>query len=432
MNALRSISAAAFTIAVALLGAQPAAIGQNSEEIPLPTRADGLAFAPFSQTILYGTTGIETKVPGPVDDQEVITVGLDTSGAPDSVQVDQRLTLMGLGDFEIRVPGPAIDVRALPGSAERPGLRKGAVLWQGFSPGTKVLAATMHLFPELEAPRLPLRFSLSMTVGGAPLQPGVPMSGPLRLSLTIDNATAIPVGVREGAADTEEVARALDAVWAALRGGHSIEPGTSGIPAKLHATGPVSIRSELIESPFRFSGTLTFPPGAVRGLRVRGGAVRRDPMGSHVRLSGLLGGGGPLSKTLLFTGQAQGLTLPDLHVRVEPTLPSASLARPPSPGGWQRSVHADPTSFDGTRLLGRLMDVLWRAALVEQYRQYLGNPVPTGPSSATYLFKLAPLPPNPAAAAAPGARSVSAVGLIGISLAGLALLLGAAVAWSRS
>src|SRR5207244_4677075 len=105
-----------------------------------------------------------------VADDEVITVGFDAAGAPDSIQVDQRLTLMGLGDFEIRVPGPAMDVRALPGSAELPGLRKGAVLWQGFSSGTKLLAATMHLFPNLEAPRLPLRFSLSMTVGGAPLQ----------------------------------------------------------------------------------------------------------------------------------------------------------------------------------------------------------------------------------------------------------------------
>jgi hypothetical protein len=419
-------------IASATLGLQTAAVGQGHPEIPLPTKADGIAFAPDSQTLLFGSGGIETKVPGPVVDDEEITVGLDTAGAPDSIRVDQRLTLMGLGDFEIRVPGPAMDVRALPGSAELPGLRKGAVLWQGFSSGTKVLAATMHLFPSLEAPRLPLRFALSATVAGKALRPGVAASGPLRVALTITNATGIPIGVRGAKADPTPVAAALDAVAAALRGGREPEPGTSGVPTRIPVDGPIGFRSEQIEAPFRFSGVVRFPPGSVRGLRVTGGSLPRDPAGTDVTFSGLLGGGGPLSHTLVVTGQAEHLALPDLQLRAQPALPSASLLRPPSAGGWLRSVLARPSMFDGGRLLSRLMDVVWRVARLQQYRQYVGNPVPLGPSSSTYLFQLAPVHAPPPLTAAPAARSLHGLGLIELSLVGFVLLLGAAFVWARS
>src|SRR5207244_3064081 len=105
----------------------------------------------------------------------------------------------------------AIDVQGLPGSQDQPGLRKGAVLWQGFSPGRKALGATMQLHPDLEAQRLPVRFDLSITVGGKPLRPGSRLSGPLRMTISMRNVSAVPVQIREARADPRALAPVLDA-----------------------------------------------------------------------------------------------------------------------------------------------------------------------------------------------------------------------------
>src|SRR5438552_19202604 len=82
------------------------------------------------------------------------------------------------------------------------------------------------------------------------------------------------IGVRQTRADVDEVAAALDAVAAAIGQGREPEPGTAGIPARVHADGPVGLRTEQIEAPFRFSGVVRFPPGTVRALHVTGGALR--------------------------------------------------------------------------------------------------------------------------------------------------------------
>ena len=184
--------------------ASPATATGN--RIHLPTREDAIATAASVEQLLNGLNGplpsrsglggLETKLPGSATDDERITVGFDLSGRPDRVHVVQRLHLSGLGDFRFKVPGPAIDVSGLPGSEEQPGLRKGAVLWQGFSPGHRTLAAVLDLHPKLEGPRLPLAVHLDMTVAGRALRPGTPASGPFALTLRITNQSAMPVTIK--------------------------------------------------------------------------------------------------------------------------------------------------------------------------------------------------------------------------------------------
>src|SRR5205807_3467218 len=85
-------------VAVAAILPWPGSSGQAATRvrIHLPTVADGIAFAPNSQTILFGSGGIETKIPGPVQDAEAVSVGLDVDGTPVSVRVAQRLTVSGV------------------------------------------------------------------------------------------------------------------------------------------------------------------------------------------------------------------------------------------------------------------------------------------------------------------------------------------------
>src|SRR6266496_6216393 len=135
----RLLGAISLCVAGAMVGV--GLLGEVAHGAPgsvrLPTEADALAYAPNSETILFGALGVETRLPGPVDDREQVSVGLALDGSITKVRVAQRLTITGVGDFSFKVPGPARDVRSLPESASTPGLRKGALLWQGFAAGRK-------------------------------------------------------------------------------------------------------------------------------------------------------------------------------------------------------------------------------------------------------------------------------------------------------
>src|SRR5688572_2565549 len=49
----------------------------------------------------------KSVVPGDVQNDELVLVGLDGSGVPARVQLEQRLVLRGVGDYAIRERGPA-------------------------------------------------------------------------------------------------------------------------------------------------------------------------------------------------------------------------------------------------------------------------------------------------------------------------------------
>lgn len=414
-----------------VIAALPLAASGASDRVRLPTVADALPFAPGTETILNGAQGVETRLPGHVTDREQVLVDLSTNGSIAALEVTQRLELSGLGDFSFKVAGPAADVEALPESANQPGLRRGAVLWQGFSPGKKLLAARMHLFPDQESKRLPLRFELSMAVGGAPLEPGAARTGRLQLTLHIFNVTAVPISMIDAPADPAELAPVLDAIHRSLAGRKRPAPGQDGLPTDVAATGTLGSRSEDIEAPFRVAGELVFPQGTLSVPVVGGGKATREADGVHVRFERLLGGGSPLDLTLTVEGRAHRLGLPTFTATAAPVPPRAAMVKPPTPAGWNAAVAADPSAFEGTTMLAEAMSALWRVARLGQFDAYVGNPDPFGPSTTAYSFRLAPKVATAPEVAAFGGP-IRPVGLLALALLALLLLFGAAVVWANS
>jgi hypothetical protein len=97
----------------------------------------------------------------PIRSTERVAVGIDDEGGVVSVQATQRLVISRVGDYRLTVAAPVTEVVAAPGSKSSPGLRAGAVLWAGFSPGHRVLAATATLDPDEAAKVLPLTVDIS-------------------------------------------------------------------------------------------------------------------------------------------------------------------------------------------------------------------------------------------------------------------------------
>jgi hypothetical protein len=366
-----------------------------------------------------------------VTDREQVRVDLSTNGSVEAVEVTQRLELSGLGDFSFKVAGPATDVEALPESANQPGLRRGAVLWQGFSPGKKLLAARMHLFPAQESTRLPVRFELSMAAGGAPLEPGAFRTGPLQLTLHISNVSAVPITMIDSPADPGELAQVLDAIQGSLLRRERPAPGAGGVPTDVAATGPLDSRTEDVEAPFKVAGELVFPQGTLTAPAVTGGKVSQEADGVHVRFERLLGGGSPLDLTLTVEGQAHGLGLPVFTATAAPAPPRAAVVKPPTPAGWTASVAADPSAFEGTTMLAEAMSALWRVARLGQFDAYLGNPDPFGPSTTSYTFRLAPRAASAPEVAAFGGP-IRPLSLVVLAVFALLMLFGAAVVWANS
>src|SRR5439155_15420999 len=129
------------------------------------------------------------------------------------------------------------------------------------------------LHPKLEGPRLPLAVHLDVTVAGRALRPGTPASGPLAMTLRIANQSAVPVTIKLGAANPEEVGAALDATRRALGHRERPEPGSGGIPSSLTAVGPARSVTEQIEAPFHVTGTIAFAQGTMTRVRASGAGV---------------------------------------------------------------------------------------------------------------------------------------------------------------
>jgi hypothetical protein len=239
----RRSARAAVAVAVAVVvivgaGTAPGALAAG--QIVLPVTAPN-AGRPVNPTDLLGADRpgeIPSHAPGAVDDTEVVRAGLAPTGALATVAVDQTLVVHGVGDFELNVPGPAIDVDAPPAQSPQPGLRRAAVVWQGFSPGRKRLDATVTLDPSIEALRLPLR--VSITDGGT----------------RIANATGVPTTLTGGVAAPAELEAALAAAGAALAGGRAPTAGRDGIPTALTAVGAVTSTSVRVMVSFHVTGSV--------------------------------------------------------------------------------------------------------------------------------------------------------------------------------
>lgn len=282
-------------------------------------------------------------------------VGIDAAGAPVSVRVVQRLTLHGLGDYTFAVPGPAVDVTAAPGSASEPGLRRGSILWSGFSPGQKTLAARAALRLAAAAPALPARVTITQADG--------------TVTLRVDDTTGTPGLLLAGPADARAAAAALDATRRTARD----RPVLHDI--YVLAPRPPKSKRERIFAPVRVTGDVRFAGG------------RRVPVDA------LLGDRGP-HHLVVRVANVSGEPVVRLVVRAVP--PSRLLAPPRGSTTWQEAVRAH--RVDPSRLLELASRARLTTARARDFQTFLVNPDPRGTSSATYVYATAPA----AVAAQPG------------------------------
>jgi hypothetical protein len=314
------------------------------------------------------------RLRGTVSARQRVLVGITAAGAPTTVNVVQRLLVQSLGDYTFFVPAPAISVVAAPGSESQPGLRPNQIVWQGFSPRRKVLAARAELRSEDSTSALPLR----VRVTGAPARPG-----PFELVITVENTTRTPAGGFTADALRTDVIRALDALRAAARINRPIEGGVVRIRGE---SKPVTLH---VWAPLELIGSVDFAAGAVRAL-------------APTRFTRRLGGE-PLRVTV--RGVALRGAIPRLRIVARPVVRAAV------PPASARTLEA--------ALLGYL-----RYARTRQYQAFLANPDPRGPSATTYVYETetaerraaAPEPQPTDDSALPTAIVVVGVTLLGLGL----------------
>jgi hypothetical protein len=292
----------------------------------------------------------ETRLPftGVLSTERVL-VAIDDTGSPVSVNVTQRLMLNGLGDYTFAVPGPVLDVAASPGSASEPGLRRGAILWSGFSPGHKTLAARARLRLEAAQPALPVRLTLARD-GGA-------------LTLRVENISATPAALLIGPSSAVETADALDKTRRTARLRPALDELYVNVPRRPRT------RDTRIAASLRVTGELRFPGG------------RRVPVNV------VLGDGGANDFVLRVANDSG---VPSVHLVVQPVVPSKLLTPPGGSKTWAEAVRRG--RIDPSRLLEVASRARLTIARALDYETFLVNPDPHGTSRAVYVYETAAKP----------------------------------------
>jgi hypothetical protein len=365
--------ARALALATAAGAANAAVAGAAPRLVSLPSPTSAVRVSPPLQT---NAPSVERRVPGRIHANVDVRVVLGPDGEPVRVTALDRLLLVATGDYSFSVPAPALDAVPSAASASAPGLRTGAVLWQGFVSKQRLLGALITLRPGPAAPSLPLRFSLG------------------RGRLEIRNATATRTSAATAKAAPAAVAARLDATHAAVAAGQAQTSAT------LPAFGPIRTVAVTAVAPARVRGIYRFGAGPDRRLTT---VVGRRPLE--------ITGSGPLTR---------------LQLTAEP-VPRRELLRPPRRATWKAyaavgGLGPEPVLFAARRLLG--------AAVATQYEAFLANPDPFGPSRTTYRFALRAAP----LAAGTGSASSDAGGAwIGLAVGlGLLALAGGLVLWAHS
>ena len=300
----------------------------GAETVRLPSPTQPLGSEPPLRAV--GPV-VQAQLPSPprIDNSQQVLVGVSASGAVANVRVRQRLTLRGVGDFFFQVPAPMRDVRALPESQSEPGLRRNAILWQGFSPGRRVLAAELQLVPGGVASALPLR--LERHDGG----------------ITLRNTTSIEA---EGFVATARRS-ALRRVLARIR---RQAPLRRPVAPAVEIEGPTTRRRLRVDAPLLIRASVT-----------REGRVMR-------RMQFVLGGPRP-GRTTIQAPEGADVTLTAVPVPLV-----GDLTRP------RRDASPEALLLGAQRALLRL-------ARVNQYRSFLASPG-LGTNDTVYRFRTVDAP----------------------------------------
>ncbi len=341
-----------------------------------------------------------------VDSQEHVQVGVDASGTPNSVAVVQRLLISGKGDYLYTVPGPVLGVSPTADTQSQPGFRTGAIVWAGFSPGSRRLGVRARLGVHAAAPYLPLRVSVASSVDGRPLREGEERSGKLVVRVTLRNATQAKTPIATAAGDALTLARTLDA---ARRG--DFPAASLGISVRT----PVLTRQATVEAPLVVTGNVV--------LHGRSGEQRHA-------FSVELGDGLPLTRTLTFAAQAVDARTPDVTLKVEPVNPHRTLAPPNGARSWVDYARRTGAG-DSRELLVAVEDAFLRAARANQYDTYLKNPTLTvGKSVGDYTYVT--VAPRAVARATSSHGGLGALAVALIALGAVVAAGGLVVWWAHS
>ena len=378
--------------------------------VPAGVAAPRVVSLPWPPTVLpqtpplapttSGVFPLSPRFLGRLANRERVVVGLEDNGEPHSVRVLQTIVVKQLGDYVFAVAAPVRSVEPGPGTESPPGRRQNQILWQGFSPGHRVLAAWADLRPAESVGSLPLRVRVTTEVAGSRLAPGEKRSGDLRVTLIVENATA--ANAKSYTADPDPVDLAI--VLGRIRSAIQRDVYAEGLNIRIRsAMTPTEVR---VAAPLRVDGTLTFAPGTAQIGGARGGVVH---------ISGLL----DVQRSrlqLVLHGRAVNASAPrlELHVR------TASIPDTVTPSQDLR-----------TRLAGTIALEL-AYARKRQYDMFLASPEQTGPSSTTYVYRTAPAVKATPVAGTSGAGGDHTLGWVVLGLVLAAGVPAAAIIWAHS
>jgi hypothetical protein len=394
----RVAAAAAGACAVAAVLAATAGAGSQPAELPS-------AVTPLTaEPPLAGAVSpvLEVRFPGRVDSTVRVVARQRPDGRVVAVRALQRLVVRGRGDYSFAVPAPVTDVEAGAGSESEPGLRRNAVLWQGFSPGRRLLASSLELDPEAVARALPLSVRLVRIDART-------------VRLTIVNRTVAAVDSYAAAGVPSTVAAALDAARRTVAAGRT--PG----PLHVQVRAPVRRERRRTGATFAVSVRLVLPPGSRLAEEARTVGLRTLVSAPGVvRARGRLA---PGAKAMLALQLQQPTPrLPVVSVTAVVVRPLA-LLEPPTGGSWSAYVGRPHGRVNAVRLLDRAIDALLAVARTRQFERFVDNPDPAGAARTTFGFTVTRAS-SPASAAGPPSNDDSPLP----EIAFVALLAAAAVA----
>lgn len=385
----RRLLAAAVVVLGSAAAAAAAAAAPRTQDVvlpgpvPYPTQSPplvgkGLAGGAFTRYVFHIAS-----------DQRVL-VGVDESGSPVSVRDAQRLDVRGRGDYQFAVAGPIDDVRPGRGSESDPGLRADQVLWAGFSPGRKVLAADVSLRPREAAQYLPLRLRLSRSGDG--------------VTLEATNATTTSQLEYEGTARAEQIVGLLDRTRGAARAGERLAAAYATFNGAVQQS-----RKAQIEAPLRVEGEL------------------RAGDGKPVRFSRTLGDGSPLTVRVHAAGSGE----PHVTLTAVP-VPVDRLLRPPRGAPtWTAALRRHP--LPAPSLLRRLLETRMRLVRADQYQTFLANPDADGRSRSVYVYRTVAARKQAAAPTAAPKENGGGPLVLLVAIGGAIVAAGfAVVAWAHS
>ncbi|MDX6273839.1 MAG: hypothetical protein QOJ92_1049 [Frankiales bacterium] len=348
-------------------GANPTSCGDpRPGRIPLPRPEAALALQ------VPGTLPDRLRVsraPGPVDDRDQVDVALGPEGQPARVTVEQRLRITGTGDYGIYERGPARRADALDDTSP-PVAKLGTVVWQGFSPGRRDLAARLTLDPGIEALRLPLGVRLEYVDAlGAPqpLGAGGTVPGPGTVTVTLSDQTsqqAVLVGA--GSTDASELAGVADALLgAAASPGREPPVAGRGLPCDLSAD-LVAQRQITVGAAQTIRGTIR-----VVGSTATVAGPGTTPISNGARIAGSLPGG-----QVAFTARVSGRSQLVLDLTTQPTLDRRTLSPPTGFTSWAQWAAGHPSSQARRAATDTVIAAAAAAVRAADYYPYLQADLP--------------------------------------------------------